>query len=115
MQNPVPLSYLQAQRGYHGNAEQRHQARRDYVSALKSRAEKRREHRKQRAQAYARFREDKKAQEESKILADAEVADIEFEAEMADAEAKGLAALLEQLKDDRATIRHLSDWGREES
>jgi hypothetical protein len=111
--NPVPLSYEDAQRGYHDNAKARRSAREALRTALRAKAEAQHQFRKARAVAFAKHRSAGKAQDESKILADADAAEWELKRDMADVDAKTSLERLAELEAERATIRHLGEWGRE--
>jgi hypothetical protein len=98
------VTFEQAQRGYHQNAEARRSARRDLERYLMEKARAEYDYRKVLAREFAVARADKKGAGES-----------EFTRDMADAKAKGAQARLAELEGERASLRQLVDWTREES
>jgi hypothetical protein len=113
--NPTPLSYEQAQHAYRMNAEQRHKATAELQDALSRKAQSEHDYRKALSVAFAKQRAKGEPVAAAEIHAKADAAHFALARDMTDAEAKGAQARLEQLKDDRATIRHLADWGRDEA
>ena len=109
------ISWQQAQRGYHNNATARRAAREQLTAALKVKAHKAHDHAKGMALAFVKHRGEGKPVEECKILAKADAAGLELERDLADAEAKSAQARLQELEGERASLRQLIDWTREES
>jgi hypothetical protein len=109
------ISYEEAQRQYEAIKRQRVQARQEYRTQLRTKAQKNHDLAKAMALAFAKHRGAGKAVEESKILAKADTAHLELDRDLADAEARSAEKHLEELKDSRATVRAMSDWTREES
>jgi hypothetical protein len=109
------IDFAQAQKGYHDNADARRQARLALEDALKRKAQKEHDRAKGLSVAFAKQRASKAAVEEASIHAKAAVAQITLERDMADAEAKAASARLAELEGERASLRQLIDWTREES
>jgi hypothetical protein len=113
--NPTPLDFATAQKRYRHNAEARRVNTNVYTDALEKKAEAEHSYRKALSVSFAQHRAKGEGVGEAEVHARAEAAHFALSRDMADAEAKGAAARLEQLKDERATLRHLADWAREES
>jgi hypothetical protein len=109
------VTFEQAQRGYHQNAEARRSARRDLERYLMEKARAEYDYRKVLAREFAVARADKKGAGESEIIAKGKAAGAAFTRDMADAKAKGAQARLAELEGERASLRQLVDWTREES
>lgn len=109
------ISFEEAQRQYAAIKRERAQAREDGRAFLRTKAQRKHDHAKAMALAFAKYRAQGKPVEESKILAKADAAHIELEQDMADADARAAEKRWEELKDSRATVRAMSDWTREES
>lgn len=113
--NPVGISFQLAQSGYHQNAEARRKAREALRTALRAKAQGEHDYRKGLAVAYTRYRNEGKGQGEAEILAKADAAGFALTRDMADADAKSAQARLAELEGERASLRQLVDWTREES
>lgn len=113
--NPVGISFGEAQRGYHDNASARRQARLALEGALYDKARAEHDYRKGLAIAFTKHRGQGKPVSEAEILAKSDAAGKALERDMADARAKGQQARLAELEGERASLRQLVDWTREES
>lgn len=109
------ISFQQAQQGYHSNAEARRQAREALKTALQKKANAEYYRAKGLAIGFAKYRGQGKPVAEAEILAKADAADKTLERDMADAEAKAAQARLAELEGERASLRQLIDWTREET
>jgi hypothetical protein len=109
------IDFAQAQRGYHENAGSRRTAREALTKALRAKAQGEHDYRKGLAVAYTRYRNEGKGQGEAEILAKADAAGFALTRDMADADAKAAQARLAELEGERASLRQLIDWTREES
>ena len=114
-QNPVPIDYQAATVAYRANAVARRAAREQLVAHLQTKAQAELEYRKGMSVAFAQHRGAGKPVEESKIHAEADAADFKLRRDLADAEAKGASARLAELEAERASLRQLAEWSREES
>jgi len=108
------IDFAQAQRGYHLNAQARREAREALEKALKLKAQRENDRAKGLSVAFAKHRTDGESVAESEIHAKAAVAQFTLERDMADAEAKAAQARLAELEGERASLRQLIDWVREE-
>lgn len=113
--NPAPLDYNAAVVAYRKNAESRREARAWLTEKLREKAQADHDHKKARSLKFAQHRAAGKAVEESKIHADADAADYALRRDLADAEAKGASARLDELEAERASLRQLIEYAREES
>lgn len=109
------IDFAQAQTGYRSNANSRRKARQDLQDALERKADRERAYRKQLAAAFTTARADGKSVVESDVIAKGAAADHAFKRDMADALAKAAQARLAELEGERASLRQLVDWTREES
>jgi len=113
--NPVGISFLQAQAGYHSNAEARRAARVELTKALKRKAQGEHDYRKELAKAFAVERANGQTVVGAEINAKAAAAGKALERDMADVDAKSAQARLAELEGERASLRQLIDWSREEA
>jgi uncharacterized protein YceH (UPF0502 family) len=109
------LTFQQAQSGYHTNAEARRKARRDLQDALERKADRERAYRKRLSREFATQRDAGKSVVEADVHAKGAAADIAWRRDMADAVAKAAAHRIAELEAERASLRQLADWTREES
>ena len=113
-QNPG-IDFAQAQKGYHDIAAARRQARESMTDALKTKASKDFARTKGMSEAVAIQRAKGLAMVEAELHAKAAVAQVTLERDMADAEARSAAMRIGELEGERASLRQLIDWTREES
>jgi hypothetical protein len=109
------ISFEEAQAMYATIRRERALARESGRKFLGVKAQKKHDHAKAFALKFAEYRSEGKPVEESKILAKADVAHIELDQDLADADARAAEKRWEELKDSRATVRAMADWTREES
>lgn len=65
--------------------------------------------------SFAQHRAAGKPVAEAEIHAKADAADFALRRDLADAEAKGASARLAELEGERASLRQLAEWSREEA
>jgi uncharacterized protein (DUF3084 family) len=109
------IDFLKGQNGFHQIAESRRAARRDLEKYLKEKARAEYDYRKVLAREFAVARHDKKSVVEADVYAKGKAAGAAFSRDMADAKAKAAQARLAELEGERASLRQLIDWTREES
>lgn len=109
------ITFEEAKRGYHANATARRVARTDLERYLIEKARAEYDYRKVLAREFAVARADNKSAAESEVYARGKAAGAAFSRDMADAKAKAAQARLAELEGERASLRQLSDWTREES
>lgn len=109
------IDFAQAQAGYHKNANARRKAREALEEALKKKAQKEHDRAKGLSLAFAQHRGKGEPVAAAEIHARAAVAQVTLERDLADAEAKAASARLAELEGERASLRQLIDWTREES
>jgi len=109
------VTFEQAQKGYHDNASARRLARLSLEGALIDKANAEHARAKGLAIAFGKYRGQGKPVAESEILAKADAADKTLDRDLADARAKAAQARLAELEGERASLRQLVDWTREES
>lgn len=109
------ITFEAAQGGYRSNAEARRSARHELRDALERKAKHEHAYRKRLALAFATLRAQGKGVQEAEIIAKGEAADCALNRDMADAEAKAAQARLAELEGERASLRQLVDWTREET
>jgi hypothetical protein len=118
--NPVPLSLDEpyefeqaleiddARRGLHLLAEQRRQARDWLQRAIKSKAEKEKEYRRERARCWARNTEGTAKEREDKV--NDETAQFRYERDIAEGIVLAAKERLEEIDAERASMHRLVDW-----
>ena len=109
------ITFEAAQNGYHANATARRDAREKLEAALTEKAHAEHARAKGLALAFAKYRGQGKPVAEAEILAKADAADKTLDRDLADAKAKAAQARLAELEGERASLRQLVDWTREES
>jgi hypothetical protein len=110
------IDFATAQNGYHANAAARREARIELRDRLVEKARADHSYRTQLSLDFAKHRADGKGVGESEILAKGGKASLAaLERDLADAKAKAAAARLAELEGERASLRQLVDWTREES
>lgn len=109
------IAFGEAQSAYHANADARRKARIALVDALWCKAQAEHGYRKAMALAFAKHRGAGKPVSEAEIYAKSDAADKALDRDLRDAEAKGMQARLAELEGERASLRQLVDWTREES
>lgn len=112
--NPQPYSLEEARANYVRNARARRTARKTLEEALRERAQGEHDYRKELSKAFAKYRAEGKGVGESEIHARADAAGVALERDLADARAKSAVHRLAELEGERASLRQLGDWGREE-
>jgi uncharacterized protein YceH (UPF0502 family) len=109
------VTFEAAQQGYRSNAEARRQARRDLQDALERKADRERAYRKRLSTEFAHQRDKGCSVVEAEVHAKGAAADIAWRRDMADAVAKAAAHRIAELEGERASLRQLVEWTREES
>ena len=110
------ISWQQAKDGYHDNATARRKAREWLENELTTKARADHEYRTRLSLDFAKHRAEGKGVGESEILAKGGKASLHaLERDLADAKAKAASARLAELEGERASLRQLVDWTREES
>lgn len=109
------LDFNQARNGYNANATARRKARRDLQDALERKADRERAYRKRLSTEFAKQRDAGSSVVEAEVHAKGAAADIAWRRDMADAVAKAAAHRIAELEGERASLRQLVDWVREEA
>jgi hypothetical protein len=108
--NAEPLDFATAERKMLDAARRIYEAEKELETRLTDKADATSEYRKALAMAYTRRRAEGKAQDESKILAQADAADAEKAMLITDGLAKAAGESLENRRGDRASLHKIVEW-----